>query len=84
MENNFKLMHGDIVANNLSADCGRHFFVLNPCKNVTTSLDDEEADNVSLQVVVQSLDDKYDFRYISYKYFENGKWFIVTNQNKKE
>lgn len=81
-----KLMHGDIVANKSTADCGKFFFVLNPCRLTTTiSLDEEEADQQFCQVVLQSLEDKGDFRYVSYQYFKDGSWYLVNNkfQNKE-
>ena len=80
MENRIKLMHGDLVSNNSIADCGKLFFVLNPCRRSTYSLDGEESDQENVQVVAQSLDDKGDFRYVSMSYFEDGTWFLINNK----
>ncbi len=74
-----KLMHGDIVANKSTADCGKFFFVLNPCRLTTTSLDGEEADQQFCQVVVQNMEDKHDFRYVNHSYFDAGIWYIHKN-----
>lgn len=83
MENHFKLMHGDIVANKTTGDCGRFFFVLNPCLSSTKSLEGDEGENTFYHAVVQNMEDRHDCRYVNLSYFDAGMWYVYDNKIKE-
>lgn len=78
-----KLMHGDIVANKTLADCGKFFFVLNPCLSSTKSLEGEEGEHTFYHAVVQNMEDKGDYRYVNLDYFTDGRWYLYDNKIKE-
>jgi len=69
-----KPMHGNIIQNKSLSDCGKFFFVLNPCRSFIYE------GREYTQVVVQNLDDKMDVRYVDIVHFESGHWYIYNNK----
>lgn len=67
-----KFMHGDILTN--CRESNKFFFILNPNLN---------PDDGKFTIVVQNIEDKADFRFISSAHLDGNPWSRYTNQTKE-